>query len=41
MFTGIVAGTGKISSISGDNVIRFDIDFTSVSTDGLVTGASV
>ena len=41
MFTGIVAGTGIISSISGDNVIRFDIDFTSVSTDGLVTGASV
>ena len=41
MFTGIVAGTGKISSISGEDVIRFVIDFSSVPTDGLVTGASV
>ena len=41
MFTGIVAGTGEISSISGEDVIRFVIDFSSVSTDGLVTGASV
>ena len=41
MFTGIVAGTGKISSIAGDDVIRFVIDFSTVSTDGLVTGASV
>jgi riboflavin synthase len=41
MFTGIVAGTGKISSIAGDDVIRFIIDFSTVSTDGLVTGASV
>ena len=37
MFTGIVAGTGKISSIAGDDVIRFVIDFSTVSTDGLVT----
>ena len=41
MFTGIVAGTGKISSISGEDVIRFVIDFSSVPTDGLVAGASV
>ena len=41
MFTGIVAGTGKISSISGEDVIRFVIDSSSVPTDGLVTGASV
>ena len=41
MFTGIVAGTGRISSIAGEDVIRFVIDFSTVSTDGLVTGASV
>ena len=41
MFTGIVAGTGRISSIAGEEVIRFVIDFSTVSTDGLVTGASV
>ncbi len=41
MFTGIVAGTGNISSIAGQDVIRFVIDFSNVSTDGLVTGASV
>ena len=41
MFTGIVAGTGEISSIDGEEVIRFVIDFSTVSTDGLVTGASV
>ena len=41
MFTGIVAGTGEISSIVGEDVIRFVIDFSTVSTDGLVTGASV
>jgi len=41
MFTGIVAGTGKISSITGEDVIRFVIDFCSITTDGLVTGASV
>ena len=44
MFTGIVAGTGKISSISGGHdggVLRLVIDFSAVSTDGLVTGASV
>ena len=44
MFTGIVAGTGQISSISGgynNGAIRLVIDFSSVSTVGLVTGASV
>ena len=41
MFTGIVAGTGEISSIAGEDVIRFVIDFSTVSTDGIVTGASV
>ena len=41
MFTGIVAGTGRIVSISGDNVIRLVIDFSMVSTKGLETGASV
>ena len=41
MFTGIVAGTGEISSIAGEDVIRLVIDFSTVSTDGLVTGASV
>ena len=41
MFTGIVAGTGEISSMAGEDVIRFVIDFSTVSTDGLVTGASV
>ncbi|MGB1689684.1 MAG: riboflavin synthase subunit alpha [Candidatus Poseidoniaceae archaeon] len=41
MFTGIVAGTGEISSMAGEEVIRFVIDFSKVSTDGLVTGASV
>lgn len=41
MFTGIVAGTGEISSIAGEDVIRFVIDFSTVSTDGLMTGASV
>ncbi|RJV00910.1 MAG: riboflavin synthase subunit alpha [Candidatus Poseidoniales archaeon] len=41
MFTGIVAGTGRIVSISGDDVIRLVIDFSMVSTKGLETGASV
>ncbi len=41
MFTGIVAGTGVISEMSGDEVIRIVIDFQSVSTDNLETGASV
>jgi len=41
MFTGIVAGTGRIASISGDDVIRLVIDFSMVSTKGLETGASV
>ena len=41
MFTGIVAGTGTIAEISGSEVIRIVIDFNSVSTKGLQTGASV
>ena len=41
MFTGIVAGTGVISEMSGEEVIRIIIDFQSVSTDNLETGASV
>ena len=41
MFTGIVAGTGTIAEISGSEVIRIVIDFNSVSTEGLQTGASV
>ncbi len=41
MFTGIIAGTGQLTSISGDDVIRLGIDFSTVSTNGLVTGASV
>ena len=41
MFTGIVAGTGEITEISGTDVVRLVIDFNSVSTDGLSQGASV
>ena len=41
MFTGIVAGSGRITKISGEDVIRIVIDFTMVPTDGLVEGASV
>ena len=41
MFTGIVAGSGRITNISGEDVIRIVIDFTMVPTDGLVEGASV
>ncbi len=41
MFTGIVAGMGRISHIEGSNVIRIIIDFGMVSTEGLVEGASV
>ena len=41
MFTGIVAGTGEITEISGSDVIRLVINFNSVSTDGLAQGASV
>ena len=41
MFTGIIAGTGQLTSISGDDVIRIQIDFSTVSTNGLETGASV
>ena len=41
MFTGIVAGTGTISEMAGEEVVRIVIDFESVSTDNLETGASV
>ena len=41
MFTGIVAGTGRISQIQGDEVVRIVIDFSMVSTEGIVEGASV
>ena len=41
MFTGIVAGTGTICEMSGEKVVRIVIDFESVTTDNLETGASV
>lgn len=41
MFTGIVAGTGTIREMSGQEVVRIVIDFQSVTTDNLETGASV
>ena len=41
MFTGIVAGTGRITELVGNNVIRIVIDFAMVSTEGLEEGASV
>lgn len=41
MFTGIVAGKGKIVSIEGDDVIRIVINFQDVTTDELQIGASV
>lgn len=41
MFTGIVAGMGRISHIESKDVIRIVIDFGMVSTEGLVAGASV
>ena len=41
MFTGIVAGTGTIFEMAGEEVVRIVIDFESVSTDNLETGASV
>ena len=41
MFTGIVAGTGTICEMSGEEVVRIVIDFESVTTDNLETGASV
>ncbi|MDP6870589.1 MAG: riboflavin synthase subunit alpha [Candidatus Poseidoniaceae archaeon] len=41
MFTGIVAGMGQIVKIEGDEVVRLTIDFGMVSTEGLVSGASV
>ena len=41
MFTGIVAGTGTIRDMSGKEVVRIQIDFQSVTTDNLETGASV
>ena len=41
MFTGIVAGTGRITELVGNDVIRIVIDFAMVSTEGLEEGASV
>jgi riboflavin synthase len=41
MFTGIVAGMGRIVSSEGDKVVRVVIDFSLVSTDLLEVGASV
>ncbi len=41
MFTGIVAGKGKIVSIEGDDVIRIVVNFQDVTTDELQIGASV
>jgi len=41
MFTGIVAGMGRINHIEGKEVIRIVIDFSMVSTEGLAEGASV
>ena len=41
MFTGIVAGTGRITELEGNDVIRIVIDFAMVSTEGLEEGASV
>lgn len=41
MFTGIVAGMGRVESIEGEELVRLIIDFSTVSTDGLEIGASV
>jgi riboflavin synthase len=41
MFTGIVAGTGRIIELEGNDVVRIVIDFAMVSTNGLEEGASV
>jgi riboflavin synthase len=41
MFTGIVAGAGRIIEFEGNDVIRIVIDFAMVSTEGLEEGASV
>ena len=41
MFTGIVAGKGKIVSIEGEDVIRIVINFQDVTTNELQIGASV
>mgnify|MGYP006215925489 CR=1 FL=1 len=41
MFTGIVAGVGRINHLEGNEVIRIVIDFSMVSTEGLAEGASV
>ena len=41
MFTGIVAGMGRIEYLGSEEVIRMVLDFGIVSTSGLVTGASV
>ena len=41
MFTGIVAGMGRVESIEGDDLVRLVINFSTVSTEGLEIGASV
>ena len=41
MFTGIVAGMGRVESIEGDELVRLVINFSTVSTEGLEIGASV
>tara|TARA_B100000482_G_scaffold46481_1_gene30582 strand:- start:225 stop:830 length:606 start_codon:yes stop_codon:yes gene_type:complete len=41
MFTGIVAGMGRVESIDGDELVRLVINFSTVSTEGLEIGASV
>ena len=41
MFTGIVAGMGRVESIVGEELVRLVINFSTVSTEGLEIGASV
>ncbi|MAY13063.1 MAG: riboflavin synthase [Euryarchaeota archaeon] len=41
MFTGIVAGMGRVESIEGDELVRLVINFSTVPTEGLEIGASV
>ena len=41
MFTGIVAGMGRVESIDGEELVRLVINFSTVSTEGLEVGASV
>jgi|TARA_B100001996_G_scaffold382449_1_gene374302 riboflavin synthase len=41
MFTGIVAGMGRVESIDGEELVRLVINFSTVSTEGLEIGASV